>query len=290
MLDSGDTVGVESPSYLGGLLVFKNYDADYVTLPTSAAGLDIAGAAAALDAAPVKPKFIYLVPTYQNPSGYTMTEEQRRQLYQMACERDLLLVEDDPYGELSFEGPPVKPLKAFDREGRVAYFGSFSKIGVPGFRLGWVCADPALVGRMTLAAETSTVSANVFSQAIAAEYFKGGYLPAQLQRLREVYKGRRDAMLKALKEKLPAQITFNSPQGGFFVWLQGPPQLDTTALFEAAIEEGVAYVPGSAFYAGEGEGRNTLRLTFVAADEATIIDGVGRLAAVLNKALKASPV
>src|ERR1035441_875973 len=180
-----------------------------------------------------------------------MPEAQRAKLVEVARRHGLLIVEDNPYGELNFTEKTIKPIKSFDTDGRVIYLGSFSKIASPGMRLGWVCADPALIARMTMAKETADVCTDVLSQSIAAEFLKGGHLQSHLQKLIGTYQKRRDAMLSAIQEYFPKQIRYNRPLGGFFVWADLPDGCNTVELFEKAVAAKVAYVVGTAFYTGE---------------------------------------
>lgn len=288
LLDPGDTVIVEEPSYLGGLLTFQNYQATFQTVPCGPEGMDLSRLAQVLESsAAKKPKFLYTIPTFQNPAGSTLPEAGRKALLALAAKHGLLVVEDDPYGELNFTGHPIRPIKSFDTGGQAVYLGSFSKICAPGMRLGWVCADPALIGAMTMAKETMDVCTDVLSQAIAAEFFKGGHLAGHLGKLVQRYGTRKDAMLESIRREFPAGITVNEPKGGFFVWATLPAGMDATALFSRAIASKVAYVVGSAFHTGEGRGLNTLRLTFCAVDEAKIRDGIGRLGRVFKEAIGA---
>jgi 2-aminoadipate transaminase len=286
LMNPGDTVVVEEPSYLGGLLAFRNFSANYLPVHCGEQGMDPADIDRALSGAYPKPKLLYTIPTFQNPAGSTMPEIQRAQLIEIARNHDLLIIEDNPYGELNFTGKPIKSLKAFDKDGRVVYLGSFSKIASPGMRLGWVCADPALIARMTMAKETADVCTDVLSQVIATEFFRSGHLKDHLSKLIGTYRVRRDAMLSAIQEHFPKEIRCNHPLGGFFVWAELPEGLNAVTLFEKAIAAKVAYVVGTAFYTREGQGLNTLRLTYCTAHEDKIREGIQRLGKVFKEALK----
>jgi len=288
LLNPGDGVVVEKPSYLGGLLSFQNFSAEFLPVNCGADGLDPHEVDRTITKAARKPKVIYTIPTFQNPGGSTMPEAQREKLVEVARKHDLLILEDNPYGELNFTGKAIKPIKSFDRDGRVIYLGSFSKIASPGMRLGWVCADPALISRMTMAKETADVCTDVLSQSIAAEFLKGGHLHAHLQKLIGTYQKRRDVMLSAIEEHFPKEIWYNRPLGGFFVWAGLPEGYNTVELFEKAVAAKVAYVVGTAFFTGENRGLNTMRLAFCAVDEAKIKEGIKRLGDVFKQAIKAS--
>lgn len=285
LLNPGEAVVVEEPSYLGGLLCFRNFSAGFLPVTCGETGLDPGRLDSLLSRANPKPKLLYTIPTFQNPGGSTLPESERPKLLEVARRHNLLIVEDNPYGELNFTGKTLKAVKAFDTEGRVIYLGSFSKIASPGMRLGWVCADPALVARMAMAKETTDVCTDVLSQAIAAEFFKGGHLQAHLQKLIGTYQKRRDAMLSAIQEHFPEEIRYSRPLGGFFVWAGLPEGFNTVELFEKAVAAKVAYVVGTAFYPGENQGLNTLRMAFCAVDEAKIREGIKRLGNVFQEAL-----
>ncbi len=289
LINPGDQVLVEEPSYLGGLLAFQNFQAKFVTMPCGEQGIDPAQVDQLVSRTSPKPKLLYTIPTFQNPAGSTLPEEKRDQLLEVARKHDLIILEDNPYGELNYTGKTIKAIKSFDTEGRVIYLGSFSKIASPGMRLGWVCADPSLIARMTMAKETADVCTDVLSQSIAAEFFKGGHLKDHLGRLIGTYQGRRDAMLSAIDQYFPKSIRYNRPLGGFFVWAELPEHLNAVTLFEKAIAAKVAYVVGTAFYTKEGQGLNTLRMAFCTSNEEKIREGVKRLGGVFQEALRERP-
>ncbi len=286
LMNPGDPVVVEEPSYLGGLLAFRNFSATYLPIRCGEQGMNPAEVDKAISNAYPKPKLLYTIPTFQNPAGSTMPEMQRAQLIEIARNHNLLIIEDNPYGELNFTGKPIKSIKSFDKDGRVVYLGSFSKIASPGMRLGWVCAHPEIIARMTLAKETADVCTDVLSQTIAAEFFRSGHLTDHLAKLIRTYQSRRDAMLSAIKEYFPKEVHCNHPLGGFFVWAELPENLNSVTLFDKAIAAKVAYVVGTAFYAEEGQGLNTLRLTYCAVDEDKIKEGIQRLGRVFKEALQ----
>jgi 2-aminoadipate transaminase len=288
LLNPGETIVVEEPSYLGGLLCFNNFSAKFLPMKCGEKGLDPQQLEAVLSKASPKPKLLYTIPTFQNPGGSTIPEDQRAALVAVARKHGLLVIEDNPYGELNYTGKTIRSLKSFDTEGRVIYLGSFSKIASPGMRLGWVCADPDLIARMAMAKETTDVCTDVLSQAIAAEFFKGGYLRNHLQKLIGTYQKRRDVMLSAIGEHFPKEVWYNRPLGGFFIWAGLPEGQNTVELFEKAVAAKVAYVVGTAFYPGEGQGLNTLRMAFCAVGEDKIREGIQRLGAVFKQALKTS--
>ena len=286
LLDPGDFVVVEEPAFLAALLTFRNYGARFISVPVGGDGLDPDELDARLSRHQgPRPKFLYTVPSFHNPAGSTMPNDARRRLVEVCRRHDLVILEDDPYGELNYSAGPLSTLKSFDTDGRVIYLGSFSKIGSPGMRLGWAVADPALIGKMTMAKETVDVSASVLAQAIAAEFYKGGHMPAQARRYVEVYSKRRDVMVEAVRAEFPQGTQLSTPKGGFFLWPQLPGGLDTVALFPKAVEAKVAYVIGPPFFAEEGKGQNCLRMAFCSVPEDKIREGVARLGKVFREAL-----
>ena len=286
-LDPGDCVAMEEPGYLGAITAFRAFGADIVSLPLRGAeGLDPAEAEAALQAAAKagkKPKLLYLTPTYQNPTGATLTPERRAKVIEVAQRHGMLVVEDDPYGEISFNGAPPKPMMAYDLGGQTVFLGSFSKMSVPGLRVGWMAGPAALIQKAAVAKESADVCSSVLSQSIAALFLEGGHLKATLPKLIGAYHARRDALAKALAEELPGGSKLRVPEGGFFLWADLPPDMDTQACFQEAIDAGVAYVPGAVFHATPGAGRHTLRFSFCAVEEAKLIEGAQRLGKVLQR-------
>jgi 2-aminoadipate transaminase len=283
-LDPGDVIAMEEPGYLGAIIAYKNLGAQILSLPIDGIdGLDVGRAEGILAKAPKTPKFAYLTPTYQNPSGACLTPQRRQALADLAQRRNLLLVEDDPYGEISFNGPPPKPLAAYAPEHTV-FLGSFSKMSVPGLRVGFAVGPQAIIQKMTLAKESADVCSSVLSQAILAEFLKGGHLQATLPGLISAYHKRRDALFAAATAELPQGTVMHQANGGFFLWAELPAGMDTQASFQRAIDAKVAYVPGHVFFAREGAGRNTMRLSYCAVEEAKLIEGAKRLGAVLRQA------
>ncbi len=227
-------------------------------------------------------KFIYTIPNFQNPAGVTLLPERRRRLLELAREYDIPVVEDDPYGRLRFEGGHVKPLRALDDE--VIYLGTFSKIFAPGLRLGWMTAPHPILAKVLLAKQAADLCGSAFTQVTAERYFAGTRWRRVLQGLTRAYAERRDAMLGALEEHFPAEVRWTRPEGGFFVWVELPHFLDAGTLLAEAVEHGVTFVPGSAFFP-DGRGRNCMRLAFCYAEPAAIEEGIRRLAEVIEDRL-----
>ncbi len=281
LIDPGSRVAVESPTYLGALQAFAPYEPEFVAV----AGDDEGPLPQGLDAAcqgPNRARFIYLLPNYQNPSGHCLSAARRTALVQRAQALGLPIVEDNPYGDLWFDEPPPPPLAAQAGEGAV-YLGSFSKVLAPGLRLGYVLAPKALFPKLLQAKQAADLHTPGFNQRIVHEVIKNGFLRDHVPTIRARYKAQRDAMQAALVQHMPAGCHWRAPVGGMFFWVELPPRLDATALLPLAVAAGVAYVPGSTFFAHGGHA-NTLRLSFVTVPPAQITAGVAVLARVLATA------
>lgn len=285
LIDAGDKVIVEGPTFLATIQCFRLYGADLVSAPIDAHGVQVD----ALEALIVehKPKLIYLIPTFGNPSGATLTLERRKRVLEMAAKYQTLVVEDDPYGDLYFDAPPPPSLLALSAEvtgsrDYLVHCGSLSKILSPGLRIGWMIAPPELLGKATMCKQFSDAHTSTFAQATAAHYLKAGRMPATLERVRRVYAERALAMGEALHRDIGDKISFTAPQGGLFFWarLTDKTPLNGTTLAQCAIEKGVAFVPGAPFYANNPD-HATLRLSFATADVDKINQGISRLAQAL---------
>ncbi|MEU2790199.1 PLP-dependent aminotransferase family protein [Streptomyces sp. NPDC007100] len=280
LLEPGDTVLVEDPCYLAALQVFSLAGARVVPVPADDAGVD----PDALDAiaAREQPKLLYLVPTFQNPTGRTLPAGRRAAVARVAARRGLWIVEDDPYGELRFEGEPVPYLAGFPgAEDRTALLGSFSKIVAPGLRLGWLRAPAGLRRACVIAKQAADLHTSTVDQAAAARYLAGPGLEAHLERVRGAYRARRDALVDGLGAALPEGSRWNRPEGGMFVWATMPAGHDATALLAEVVRHDVAYVPGAPFYAGPAD-PGTMRLSFVTHPPEEIREGLRRLAKTLR--------
>ncbi|SDS41021.1 2-aminoadipate transaminase [Friedmanniella luteola] len=277
LVDPGDVVLVESPSYLAALQCFALAGARLVPVPSGEDGIDV-DALADL-AARLAPKLLYTVPTFQNPTGRTLDLANRRAVVAVAEQHGFRVLEDDPYAELRYSGEPVLPLAALTEPGRVVSTGSFSKILAPGLRLGWVRTDPSLRAGVVVAKQAADLHTSTVDQAAAAHYLASGRLDAAVARTRAEYRRRRDALLAGLPAALPAGSRWTSPDGGMFVWATLPAGWDTTALLPRALEHDVAYVPGAPFFPTDPEPA-TLRLSFTTYGPDAIAEGTRRLAAV----------
>jgi 2-aminoadipate transaminase len=283
-IDPGDTIICEGPTYLGALQAFSAYQPNVVCVPMDEQGMRTDLLAEALERlGPRGAKFIYTIPTFQNPGGVTLSPARRRELLDLARAYDIPVIEDDPYGRLRFEGGHCLPLRALDDE--VIYVGTFSKIFAPGLRLGWVTAPHPILAKFVLAKQAADLCGSAYAQTAAERYFTGTRWRRTLQVLTRTYAERRDAMLAALDEHFPAEAHWTAPEGGFFVWVEMPSFLDLKSILAEAVENGVTYVPGDAFFP-DGRGRNCMRLAFCFAEPDAIAEGIRRLAEVLEDRLE----
>jgi 2-aminoadipate transaminase len=280
LIDKGSRVLVETPTYLGALQAFTPMQPQFVSVRSDAQGIDVAD----LKAQAAGARFLYVLPNFQNPTGSTMSEARRAALSQAATELGLPLVEDNPYGDLWFDAPPPAPLTARNPEGCI-YMGSFSKTLAPGLRLGFLVAPQALYPKLLQAKQAADLHTPSFNQRMVAEVLKDGFIDRHVPSIRALYKAQCQAMLAALKQHMPGGVSWNSPDGGMFLWLSLPGQINTLELLEKAVAQGVAFVPGAAFYADAPQ-HNTLRLSFVTASSEQIAQGVAALAQVIKQALE----
>jgi 2-aminoadipate transaminase len=267
LLSKGDKVAVEAPTYLGAIQAFNPYEPEYVSLETDQDGLIPESLDRALASTAVK--FVYLVPTFQNPTGRTIPFERRQAIAEIIQRHNALLIEDDPYSDLRYRGEHIPPIKAFAPE-HTAYASTLSKTFAPGLRIGF-CVAPAVIRRwLVLTKQGVDLHTSTFNQALAAEYLTGGHLERQIPKIVSIYKPKQEAMLQALDEHLPDSFTWSRPEGGMFIWAEGPPGLDIDRVYEECIRRNVAFVPGKYFYTEEGQGAETMRLNYTMIDKATI--------------------
>lgn len=289
-LDPGDVVIVERPSYMAALQVFRSYRVDMVGVSQDDDGLRpelLERTLADLARAGKRPKLLYVVPDFQNPSGATMSEARRARVLELARDYRTLVVEDSPYRELRFEGSAPPPLAALDRDGRVIYLSTFSKTLCPGLRIAWMAARDEVIQQCVTAKQGMDLCCPAFTQAIAAEFCAQGHLSRRLPEITALYRRKRDVMLAALDREMPEGVTWTHPQGGLFLWVRLPEAMDTEQLLPPAVEEeGVAYVVGSGFHA-DGGGKNTMRLNFSFPSDGDIAEGVRRLGSLVRKRLPA---
>jgi 2-aminoadipate transaminase len=285
LLDPGDTYITSAPTYLGALQAFHAYQGNCECIPMNDEGIDIESLRRnlkRLHRTGITPKFLYAVATFQNPSGESISLEHRKELIEIASEYDFLIIEDDPYSELVFEGEPIPSIKSLDTKGRVIYIGTFSKVLAPGFRLAWVIASEEIINKFALTKQSSDLCSNMFIQYVAYEYIKGGYLDTQIQHIKQLYKHKRDVMIKALEEYFPEGAKWTVPGGGMFLWVTLPKNVNTRLMFKRAVAKRVAYVVGDAFYP-DSSNYNSMRLNFSYADDDVMREGIKRLAEVIKE-------
>jgi DNA-binding transcriptional MocR family regulator len=274
-VDPGDLIAIEAPAYVGGLSAFSTYQPRYLQIPLDDDGMIVEALEEALLRGE-RPKFVYTVPNFHNPAGVTLSYERRVRLIALCREAGIPILEDNPYGMLRFDGEEVPTLRSMDPE-NVIYLGTVSKVFAPGVRIGWILGGEGLIQRAVLAKEAASLCSSHLTQLITEEYFaQGEDWREGVAGFVEVYRSRRDAMLRALETHFPEGSTWTHPRGGFFVWVTVPSHIDTTELLVTAVERLVAYVPGAAFYP-DGSGRDKMRLAFCLAPEAAIEEGIHRL-------------
>jgi 2-aminoadipate transaminase len=302
MINPGDLILTEQPTYLGALQAWRAYQAEFTCVPIDNDGLRVDLLEEALCGGP---KFMYVLPNFQNPGGVTLTLERRQKLIEIADTYGVPIIEDDPYGELRYEGEHVAPLVVLDcqrhrskpnysnghgyMQGNVIYLSTFSKTLAPGLRLGWMVAPADVIARCVAAKQGMDLHTSSLVQMTAYEVLKDGFLDEHIRFIRKVYGERRDLMLDALARNFPEGATWTRPHGGLFLWVTLPEEIDTVALMPKAIEQKVAYVPGTAFYP-DGRGKNTFRLNFSNASPEQIELGMKRLGEVLAAELAEQPV
>ena len=284
LIDAGSRILVETPTYLGALQAFTPMEPVAVGVDSDDHGVDANDLRAKVGTGADKARFVYLLPNFQNPTGRTMTEERRAAVAQVAVESGLPIIEDNPYGDLWFDAPPAPSLSSRHPEGSV-YLGSFSKILAPGLRLGYLVAPPALYPKLLQAKQAADLHTPSFNQRVVAAVLKDGFIERHVPTIRALYKQQCEAMLAALdREMAGLGLTWNRPVGGMFLWVQLPKGLKAIPLLDKAVEKGVAFVPGSAFYAGDAN-ESTLRLSFVTATVDQINTGMSALAAAIRESL-----
>jgi 2-aminoadipate transaminase len=280
LLSKGDAVAVEAPTYLGALTAFNPFEPRYVCIDTDDDGLIPDSLEKLLSREKIK--FVYVNPTFQNPTGRTLTLERRKAVAEIVVRHDALLVEDDPYSDLRYRGTPLPPIKTMAPD-HVVYLGTLSKVFAPGLRIGYSIAPEPIRRWMVLAKQGIDLHTSTFNQALAAEYIFGGYLDKQLPEILRIYKPKQEAMLHALAKYLPSTFHWSKPEGGMFIWVEGPKGMDTEKLYAKAVEHGVAFVPGKFFFTKEGEGLSTMRLNYTMSDGLTIEKAIKTLAEVISK-------
>jgi 2-aminoadipate transaminase len=285
LVDPGDAVICEAPTYPGAVPVFCSYQAETIQIECDGDGMRIdllEEELARLGGEGRRPKFVYTVPSFQNPGGMTMSLERRQRLVELARIHELLLVEDSPYGLLRYGGTPLPPLYQLDGGDFVIYIGTFSKILSPGIRLGWAVAPPPVMEKIVLGKQAADLCTSTLTQYFVREYFAEGRWRRYVEDLVGIYRARRDAMIEALRAHFPAEATWTEPEGGLFIWATLPPYIDTGDLLAKALRADVAFVPGQAAYVDE-RGRNSMRLNFSGVGEEEIREGIRRIGKVISE-------
>ncbi len=282
-VDPGDTVLVEQPTYLCALDVFRSYGANFASVEMDEDGMKMDALEEALKANP-NTKLIYTVPNFQNPTGRTMTEERRKQLAELAEKYDVYVLEDNPYGEIRFAGQHVPAVKSFDKSGHVFYMSTFSKTLAPGFRLGWLVADKAVVNKLTVLKQSADLHTDNLAQFAVAQFFADNDVDAHVKEISALYGKRKDLILEGIKKYFPEGVKYTDPEGGMFLWVEVPGVDDTVELFKECLEHDVAFVPGDPFFAGEVQ-PGAFRLNYSNMKEDQIEVGLKRLGAALTAAV-----
>ncbi|HUU02273.1 MAG TPA: PLP-dependent aminotransferase family protein [Myxococcota bacterium] len=282
LIAQGDKIAVESPTYLGALQAFAPYGPDYLELETDSQGVVPEYLEKILTEQRVK--FVYLVPTFQNPTGKTIPVGRREKIAAIIRKHDTLLVEDDPYSALRYRGTALPPIHKFAPE-HVLYTSTFSKIFAPGLRIGYYVGPKFIAKWLVLAKQGVDLHTSTFTQALASEYLAGGHIQAHLPKIVNLYRPRQEAMLDAMEEYFPKAFNWTRPEGGMFIWVEGPPGMDLDPIYHQAVAEKVAFVPGKHFFARAGRGKETMRLNYTMKDEKTIQGAIRILGGILDRAL-----
>ncbi len=292
LINRGDRILVESPTYLGALQAFDLMGAEYVSVPIDDHGMQTCDMEHALRSGP---KFMYILPNFQNPGGVTLSRQRRDQLVALSDKYGIPIIEDDPYGQLRYEGEHITPLVVLDRTnlardsgyklGNVIYLSTFSKVLAPGLRVAWIVAPPDVIAKLVQLKQSADLHTSTFTQMVTYEVARDGFMDEHVKVIRATYKERRDAMLEALLEYFPPEVSWTHPQGGLFLWVTMPPGVDSSKLLESALRQDVAFVPGQPFYPNGDEGSH-MRLNFSNAKPEMIREGIRRLSIAVAHALE----
>lgn len=283
-LDPGDVVLMESPSYLGAINAFQPYSPRFIEVPTDDFGLKMDELEKIL-ATTENVKMIYAIPDFQNPSGRTWPLERRKQFMEIINKYEIAVIEDNPYGELRYKGEFLPSLKSMDDKGLVLYLGSFSKVLAPGYRLGWICANDEYIDKLNLIAQAAVLQTSTISMMVVSKFLELNDLDAHVEKIRAVYKHRCDVMIEAMEKYFPPEARFTYPDGGLFTWVELPDYVNTRELAAKALEEKVAFVPGSGFFPNGGN-NCCMRLNYSCMPDEKIEEGIKRLAKVIKDALR----
>lgn len=280
-INEGDKVLVEKPSYLGLLQSFCMFEANFIATTLDDDGLNIEDLKENISKH--KPKLAYLIPNFQNPTGLTYTKENREKVFDVIKNEDMILIQDDPYGELRFTDDERIPYIGLNKTDKNIYLGSFSKIVTPGMRLGYVIAHKEIIKKIETAKQASDLHSNIFGQYLIADYLQNNDLDKHIEKIKKLYKSQADSMVGAMEKYFPSDIKFTRPKGGMFSWVTLKEGCSSSALFKKALEKNVAFVPGNPFYVNQNVDVNTLRLNYTNADSETIEEGIKRLAQALEE-------
>lgn len=283
-LNEGDVVLCESPTYLSAISAFKAYGCSFIEAPTDEYGIQVDKLEAILDASP-RVKLIYTIPTFQNPTGITWTRERREELVRIANERGILIMEDNPYGELRYDGEEQPAMLSMDKDEGVMYLGTFSKIFCPGYRIGWIAANKEIIEKFVLVKQGADLQCNTFAQMALYKFVEMFDINAHIAKIREVYKRRRDLAVRTLEAELPPSVHFTRPEGGLFLWVVLPKDMNARSLMPQCMEKGVAFVPGGSFFPNGGI-ENTMRINFSNAQDEKLEKALKIVASVIKENMK----
>ena len=282
-IDEGDVILCESPSYIGAINAFKSYQPKFIDVPTDSDGMIMEELEKILETTD-RIKMIYVIPDFQNPTGRTWPLERRKKFMEIVNKFEIPVIEDNPYGDLRFEGETLPSLKSMDTKGLVIFLGTFSKIFCPGYRLGWTCASPEILSKFNFAKQGADLQASTISQMEVSKFMDMYDLDAHVDKIKAVYVKRRDVMLKTMEEEFPEGLVFTHPEGGLFTWVELPSNLNAKELMPKCLDKNVAYVAGGGFFPNGGR-ENTFRLNYSNMPEEKIIEGIKNIAAVLKEAM-----
>ncbi|SHI02067.1 PLP-dependent aminotransferase family protein [Clostridium grantii] len=278
-IDKGDKIICEKPTYLGALTAFNVYEPEYVEVEMDDYGMIIEDLEEKLKSNP-EVKFIYTIPDFQNPTGRTLPVDRRKKMVEIAKKYEVLIIEDNPYGELRYEGERYPSIKSFDDDGYVIYLGTFSKIFCPGLRIGWICASDIIIEKYIMVKQSADLHCNTLAQQELVTFMKMFDIEEHIDQIKEVYRKRRNVMLEALEKYMPKDVKYVKTEGGLFIWLELKETIDTKVIFEEAVKRDVAFVPGHSFYAKDVR-KNYMRLNYSSMSEDLIKEGIKRLSEVI---------
>ncbi|AJA46457.1 aromatic-amino-acid aminotransferase 1 [Clostridium pasteurianum DSM 525 = ATCC 6013] len=284
LLNKNDNILIERPGYLGAIQAFSIFEPVFNSVPLNDEGVDTAALRKTLDQC--NPKLFYTVPNFQNPSGITYSAENREKIADILKERDTVLIEDDPYGEIRFMGEDLPPIRSKLKDNSIM-LGSFSKIVAPAMRLGWICAKGEMMEKLLVAKQAADLHSNYYAQRVVYQFLMDNDLDEHIKKIKRLYKNQRDCMVEMIEKYFPEQVKSTKPEGGMFLWITLPDGVSSLDLFNTAIEENVAFVPGDPFYINK-TGMNTLRLNYTNSDENMIEEGIKRLGKAINEIIKVS--